>query len=123
MRIDRDAAAVVRDGQKAVRAQLDSDEGRMPRERLVHRVVDDFGEEVMQRLLVGAADIHSGPAAHRFQTFEDLDVGGGVVGLGTARARGHLGGAGLRLIAAKKIVFCFGLQLLGHISLCVLRAA
>ena len=116
MRIDRDAAAVVGDGQEPVGAELDSDEGRVPGQRLVHRVVDDFGEEVMQRLLVGAADIHAGPAAHRFQAFEHLDIGRSVVGLAAGPARGRLGGrARLRLIAAEKIVFCFWLQLLGHI--------
>ena len=54
-------------------------------QRLVHRVVDDFGEEVVQRLLVGAADIHARPAPDRLQAFEHLDVGRGVAGLG-ARA-------------------------------------
>jgi topoisomerase-4 subunit B len=33
----------------------------------VHRVVDHLGEEVVQGLLVGAADIHAGPAPHRLQ--------------------------------------------------------
>ena len=44
------------------------------RQRLVHRVVDDFGEQMMQRLFVGAADIHAGPAAHRLEAFEHLDI-------------------------------------------------
>ena len=43
-------------------------------ERLVHRVVDHLGEEMMQRLLVGAADIHAGPAAHRLEPLQHLDV-------------------------------------------------
>jgi hypothetical protein len=80
MRIDRNAAAVVGDGQEAVGAEFDLDEGGVAGQRLVHRIVDDFGEQVMQRLFVGAADIHAGPAAHRLQPFEHLDVGRGVVG-------------------------------------------
>ena len=87
MRIDRDAAAVVGDGQKAVGAQFDLDERRMPGKRLVHGVVDDFGEQMMQRLFVGAADIHAGAAAYRLEPFEHLDIGRGVAGLGVARAR------------------------------------
>ncbi|MEY9475271.1 hypothetical protein ABH992_007670 [Bradyrhizobium yuanmingense] len=116
MRIDGDAAAVVGDGQETVRTQLDSNEGRMPGQRLVHRVVDDFGEQMMQRLLVGAANIHAGPAPHRFQPLEHLDVGCRVIGF-PATARRRLDGcAGLRLVTAEEIVFCFWLQLFGHIS-------
>ena len=91
MRIDRNAAAIVGHGQKAVGAEFDLDEGGMARQRLVHGVVDDFGEQMMQRLLVGAADIHAGAAAHRLQAFEHLDVGRGVAGLGAGGARGDLG--------------------------------
>ena len=58
-----------------------------PGQRLVHGVVDHLGEQVMQRLLVGAADIHAGPAAHRLQAFQHLDVGGGIAGLGAGAAR------------------------------------
>ncbi len=45
-----------------------------PAERLVHRVVDHLGEQVVERLLVGAADIHARPAADRFQTLQNLDA-------------------------------------------------
>ncbi len=90
MRIDRNAAAVVGDGQKAVGAEFDFDEGRMSRQRLVHRVVDHFGEQMVQRLFVGAADIHAGPAAHRLEAFEHLDIGRGIAGLGAGGARGDL---------------------------------
>ncbi len=65
MRIDRDAAAVVGDSHKTVGFHLDLDPVGVAGERLVHGVVDDFGEQVMQRFLVGAADIHAGAAAHR----------------------------------------------------------
>ena len=49
------------------------------RHRLVHGVVDHLGEEVMHRLLVGAADIHAGAPAHGLEPFQHLDVGGGIV--------------------------------------------
>ena len=86
MRIDRNAAAVVGDADEAAGLHLHLDEGRVARQRLVHRVVDHFREQVMQRLLVGAADIHAGPAAHRLEPLQHLDVLGGVAGF--ARARG-----------------------------------
>ena len=82
MRIDRDAAAVVGDGEEAVGLHLDLDQGRVAGQRLVHGIVDHLGEQVMQRLLVGAADIHAGAAAHRLEPFQHLDVAGGVAGLG-----------------------------------------
>ena len=81
MRIDRNAAAVVGDGDEAVGRHLDLDPVGVAGERLVHGIVDHLGEQVMQRLLVGAADIHAGAAAHRFEPFQDLDVLGGVAGL------------------------------------------
>ena len=90
MRIDGDAAAVVGHGQKAVGGQLHLDEVGMSRQRLVHRVVDDFGEQMVQRLLVGAADIHAGPAPHRLQALQHLDVARGIAGFGAARAGGDL---------------------------------
>ena len=86
MRIDRDAAAVVGDADEAVGVELDLDEGGVAGQRLVHGVVDHLGEQVMQRLLVGAADIHAGAAAHRLEPLQHLDVLGGVAGF--ARARG-----------------------------------
>ncbi len=50
----------------------------MAGDRLVHRVVEDLGRQVVQRMLVGAADIHAGAAPDRFQPLQDLDVLGGV---------------------------------------------
>ena len=82
MRVDGNAAAVVGDGEEAVGIQLDLDEIGVAGQRLVHRVVDHLGEEMVQRLLVGAADIHARPAPDRLQTLQHLDVGRGVAGLG-----------------------------------------
>ena len=91
MRIDRDAAAVVGDRHKTVGLHLDVDPVGVAGQRLVHGVVDDFGEQMMQRLLVGAADIHAGAAAHRFEPLQNLDVLGGVAGF-AAGAGGRAGG-------------------------------
>jgi hypothetical protein len=73
MRIDGNAATVVSDGNVALGVERDLDEGGVAGYGLVHRVVDHFREEMVKRLVVGTADIHAGPAAHRFEAFEDLD--------------------------------------------------
>ena len=99
--------------------ELDIDEGRVAGDRLVHRIVDDLGEEMVHRLVVGAADIHARPPAHRLQPFQHLDVGGAValaavLGRGGAlgrglhqrigRARGRAGRLRLLVQIAEKIV-------------------
>jgi hypothetical protein len=105
MRVDRNAAAIVGDGQESVGAQFDLDEGGVPGQGLVHGVVDDFGEQVMQRFLVGAADIHAGAAAHRLEAFQHLDVAGGIAGFGAGDAGCDLErGAALRLRGPEQIV-------------------
>src|SRR5262245_13862901 len=52
---------------------------------------------MVERLLIGAADIHAGPAAYRLEPFQHLYVGGGIaliaIALQSARLcglRGHL---------------------------------
>ena len=75
VRIDRDAAAIVDDRQIAVTGIADVDPRGVAGHRLVHGIVEHFGEKVMQRLLVGAANIHAGAAAHRLKAFQHLDVG------------------------------------------------
>ncbi len=107
MRIDRNTAAIIVDGQESVGAQFHLDEGGMAGQRLVHGVVDDFGEQMMQRLLVGAADIHAGPATHRLEAFEHLDISCGIAGLGAGATRCDLErGAALRLLGAEQVVGC-----------------
>ena len=81
-----DAAAVVDDGHAAVGAQRHVDAVGVAGEGLVHRVVDDLPDEVVQAALTGRADVHAGPLAHGVEAFEDLDrlgvVGRGGLGLG-----------------------------------------
>ena len=99
MVLDRDAAAVVDDGDVAVGAEMHLDAAGMAGDRLVHRVVDDFGEEVVQRVGVGAADIHARAAAHRLEPLQHLDVGGRI-----GRARRRLGRSALALGGGRRRV-------------------
>ena len=78
MRVDRDPAAVVDNRNPAARLDADFDEGGVAGHRLVHRIVDDLGEEVVQGSFVGAADIHAGAAADGLEPLQDLDRGGGI---------------------------------------------
>ncbi len=61
------------------------------------RVVDHLGEQVVERVAVGAADIHARPAPDRLEPLEHLDVGGriGRRSRGSGRS-GFLLGSGLR---------------------------
>ena len=89
MRIDRDAAAIVADDQAVARLERDLDAAGVAGDGLVHAVVDDLGGEVVERALVGAADIHAGAAADRLEPLEDLDRGGVVIVGGGGGADGE----------------------------------
>ena len=106
--LHRDATAVVGDRQVAVGAEMHLDPAGMSGNGLVHRVVDDFGEQVMQGVGIGAADIHARAAAHRLQALEDLDVGGrvrrGVRHVGRDRRRSRGRGRGNRPCHAGRLV-------------------
>ena len=80
VRIYRDAAAVVADGDRMIGVEFDLDPVGVARDGLVHRVVEHLGHKVMQRALIGAPDIHAGTFSDRLQPLQHLD-GRGVIGL------------------------------------------
>ena len=92
--VRRDASAVVLDGDAAVRLDGDGDEGRVSRLDLVHAVVEDLPDHVVQAFGAGVADVHARSLSDGFEALEDLD-GGGSVGVGSPRGgrRGDLGGS------------------------------
>ena len=75
MDVDRHAAAVVLDFERAVLVKRHADVAAVAGERLVNAVVDDFVSEV-----VGPAGVrvHAGAAAHRIESRQDFNVGGGI---------------------------------------------
>ena len=87
----RDAAAVVAHGARAVGIERDQDVGGVAGQRLVDGVVDDLVDHVMQaRAVIGVADIHARPLAHRIEALEDLDrFCAVVVGRDVAGGFGH----------------------------------
>ena len=84
MLVDRDAAAVVGDGQPPRRPrhrlQGHLDPGGEAGDGLVHRIVEHLGGEMVKRPLVDPADIHARPPADRLQPLEHLDRMGVVIG-------------------------------------------
>ena len=88
--VDRDAAAVVDNGDGVVDMDGDVDAGRVAGERFVDGVVDDLVDEVVQPLLAGGPDVHRGTFADGGEAFEDGDV------LGRVAARHLSGGAVFR---------------------------
>ncbi len=84
LRVDvhRHAAAVVADLAAAVLEQHDLDRFRVPGQRLVHRVVDDFLRQMVRARGVG---VHAWAAFDRVQAGEDFDVGGVVAGVHVSR--------------------------------------
>ena len=59
---------------------VDVDVGGEAVHRLVHGVVDDLPDEMVQAGGADAADVHAGPLADRLEPLENGDVFCGVVG-------------------------------------------
>ena len=73
--VDRNAAAVVADADRAVFKNGDYHLVAITRERFVDRIVDHLEHHVMQAsAVIGVADVHARALAHRLQALEDLDV-------------------------------------------------
>jgi len=73
-RIDGDPSSVILHGDDRILADGDFDVLAEPDHRLVDRVVDDFVDEMMKAVEVGASDVHPGPFTDGFEAFEDLDL-------------------------------------------------
>ena len=71
---DRNAAAIVGDGARAVGVQGHGDGVAIAGKRLVDRVVNDLIDHVVQAgAVIGVADIHAGPLAHCVEPAQHLD--------------------------------------------------
>ncbi len=72
--VGRHAAAVVPDAGGAVLVQGDGDLGGEIIGSLVHRVVHDLPQQVVQAAGAGGANVHAGPEADRVQFLQHLDI-------------------------------------------------
>ena len=68
----REAAAVVHNGHGAVLIERHQNIFAIAGQRLVHGVVNDLIDQMMQSALVGGAYIHTGAAAHGLQALKHL---------------------------------------------------
>ena len=73
MLVDRNAAAVVPDRYNPILVDGADDCVAVPAERFIDGVVHDFADEVMQPPVIGAADIHTGPATDGLEALENLN--------------------------------------------------
>ena len=78
--VDRDAAAVVADGDGAVDVDGDLDAVAVAGEVFVDGVVEDLGHAVVEGAFIGAADIHAGLFADGLEALEFAQLGGVVIG-------------------------------------------
>ena len=71
---DRNAAAVVAHGDRAVGVEDDFHRGGVAGKRFVDRVVDDLVDHVVQAgTVIGVADIHARPLAHGIEALQHPD--------------------------------------------------
>ena len=92
----RDPSAVIGDLDAPVFEDAYVDLGGEARHRLVDGVVDDLPDQVVESTLTGGADVHTRALADRFQTLENFDrigavLGGTIVLLGSHVERVSLG--------------------------------
>ena len=76
--VDRNAAAVIGDGDGVVVVNGDFDFACIAGESLVDGIIHDLINEVMKAHLARRTDIHGGTQAHGFKSFEDFNVVAGV---------------------------------------------
>ena len=74
MHLHRDAAAVVLDSAGTVLLKNYPDGIAVSRKMLVHRVVHDLIDQVIQALCPDAADVHSGPFPYCLKSFQYCDA-------------------------------------------------
>ena len=78
MRIDWDSPAIITYRNLVVLAEVHFNAAGVSGDGLVHGIVEDFGNQMVQGFFVGATDIHAGPTAHGLKAFKDFDVLGGI---------------------------------------------
>ena len=76
--VHRNASTVVDDAHPAVRQQRDLDSIAVPSKGLVHGVVHDFVDEVVQSAFTGGTDVHPRSLAYGLETLKDRDRTGVV---------------------------------------------
>jgi len=71
--ISRNPAPVVAHGDVAIGVEFDLNPRGVAGDRFVHGVVNNFGDHMVQRAVVLAADVHAGAQADVFHVLKHLD--------------------------------------------------
>ena len=79
VKIDRNAAAVVDDGDRVVDVDRNVDLIAEAGQRFVDRVVDDLVDEMMESRRTGRPDVHRRPLPYGLEPLEYLDLVGAVI--------------------------------------------
>src|SRR5262245_19841557 len=74
MRFDRDATTVVDYRQTAIVVDPDLNQPAVASQGLIHTVVDQFVDEMMQSTTASVANVHAGPLANVRRITEDLEI-------------------------------------------------
>jgi len=89
MRVNGNAAAIVRDLERSVRHQLHANPTRVTGNCFIHGVIEHFRKQVMQRAFVRAPNIHARAPTNGLQPFKDFNVLGGIADLPGRCLFGH----------------------------------
>src|SRR6266704_4354700 len=73
MNIDWNSAAIIADGAGAIDVNSHFDVLTVASQMLVDRIVEHLKNAVVQPALIGVADVHAGPFANSFETFQFID--------------------------------------------------
>ena len=77
--LDRNAAAIVTDGDGSVGVNGHLDARAVAGQMLVDGVVEHFKDAMVEATLIGVADVHSGALANSLQSLQLVDLGGTVL--------------------------------------------
>ena len=76
VRVDWNAAAIIGNADPIAGHEFDLDSVGMAGDRLIHGVIEQFGHQMVERTLIGAANIHAGPPADGFKALQNLNIVG-----------------------------------------------
>ncbi len=74
MRVNRDTAAVIGDGDGIIGIHLNFDTVGIASNGFIHGVIQNFGNKMVKCLSIRSANIHTGAGTNGLKPFQDLNV-------------------------------------------------
>ena len=78
MRVHRNAAPIIAHHQPIIGFQRDLNAVGMAGHGFIHRVINDLGRQMMQRVFIRAANIHAGATPDGLQPLQHFNILGGI---------------------------------------------